>query len=108
MADLYFVRYNHESPWPVDAPNPQKFEALNWYRDGAIPFIPHVGMFLDVGDGELRTVEAVYWWEKTPSKIEVDLSDGEVPLKLEYYERSGWKTHELKPTRRAKGGRRGR
>jgi hypothetical protein len=107
MGDIFIVQFNLETPWPEGVPNPQGFDGLNWHRRGTIPFVPSVGLMIDVGDGDLRSVDNVYWWADKPCQLEIDLADDYIARGRDYYERGGWITDELKPAKPAKGKRRG-
>lgn len=75
--------------------------------------MPHAGMFIDPGSGDLYRVEGVYWYaDDGPGRVEVELcEDFESPRQREYYERGGWLTNDLpqrpKKAKKAKEKRRG-
>jgi hypothetical protein len=56
------VRYAVQVPYvPEDLPNPEGYEAFDYHRFGALPFLPVAGMWIDCGDGDCREVDDVYW-----------------------------------------------
>lgn len=88
------IQYELQTPWPTDVANPEGFEATGWTKGGVIPFIPVLGMELDCGDGDFRTVENVYWREEKPDEVAVYFED-ETARPLSYWTRGGWATTDF-------------
>jgi hypothetical protein len=56
------VRFAVQTAYVPDGlPNPQAFEGFDYHRFGPLPFLSVAGMWLDVGDGDFRKIDDVYW-----------------------------------------------
>lgn len=97
------IFYDMETPWPTNLPAPEGIDAIEWFKSGEIPFVPSVGMEIDTGDGDLRTVRNVYWSADKPDEVAVFFCE-DAARSLEYWQRGGWQSlaiQKLKP-RKAK------
>jgi hypothetical protein len=89
------VRYALQTAWPTGVPNPERFDAVDWFQEGDIPFVPHAGLMIDCGDGDLREVDTVYWIANQPDRIELYFADENVVREFAYWASGGWETTDL-------------
>lgn len=89
------VRYTLQTAWPTGVANPNRFDAVDWFKEGEIPFVPHAGLAIDCGDGDFRDVDTVYWTANEPDRIEVYFADDHIVREVEFWTSRGWLTTDL-------------
>lgn len=88
------IRYALNTLWPTDVATREGLEAVDWTKQGEMPFVPVAGMLIDCGDGDYREVRKVYWCADEPDEVEVFFED-ETARPLSYWIQGGWQTDDF-------------